>query len=390
MITVTEECGIPDLVRCVIPVNAPGTEPPPPIQTKLNSGEPTNYYQQGLADVPWYNRPTYPNIPVNAPGTEPPPPIQTKLTIGEPGDKYEQEADQVASQVVQQINSPVPVQSAQGQTVQREEVAPFEEEQVQAKSISDTIQREEAPEEEELQMSPMLQRQGQGGMAATPDLETSINQARGGGMPLAENLQRSMGKAMEADFSGVKVHTDSQSDQLNQSIQARAFTTGQDVFFRQGEYNPGSRGGQELLAHELTHVVQQNRTLNTLQSQSLFSPQIQRNGEQKDNEPSGGSLRPALGKELMSNMFGSNWFATGVFKTMNFAMYMEGQKLTQEHHNVLHQSLIENKSGVLTTLINENPHVMKSQGSTPIYLLGKYLVHKPLEYYLEYKNSKKD
>jgi hypothetical protein len=117
-----------------IPVNAPGTEPPPPIQTQLNSGEPTNYYQQGSADVPWYNRPTYPNIPVNAPATEPPPPIQTKLTIGEPGDKYEQEADQVASQVVQQINSPVPVQSAQGQTVQREEV-PEEEEQVQAKSI---------------------------------------------------------------------------------------------------------------------------------------------------------------------------------------------------------------------------------------------------------------
>ena len=244
-----------------IPVNAPGTEPPPPIQTQLNSGEPTNYYQQGSADVPWYNRPTYPNIPVNAPGTEPPPPIQTKLTIGQPGDKYEQEADQVASQVVQQINSPVPVQSAQGQTVQREDATPFEEEQVQAKSISDTIQREELPEEEELQMSPMLQRQGQGGMAATPDLETSINQARGGGMPLAENLQRSMGKAMGADFSGVKVHTDSQSDQLNKSIQAKAFTTGQDVFFRQGSYEPSSRGGQELIAHELTHVVQQTGTI---------------------------------------------------------------------------------------------------------------------------------
>jgi hypothetical protein len=110
-------------------------------------------------------------------------------------------------------------------------------------------------------MSPMLQRQGQGGMAATPDLETSINQARGGGMPLAENLQRSMGKAMGADFSGVKVHTDSQSDQLNKSIQARAFTTGQDVFFRQGSYEPSSRGGQELIAHELTHVVQQTGTI---------------------------------------------------------------------------------------------------------------------------------
>ena len=54
------------------------------------------------------------------------------------------------------------------------------------------------------------------------------------------------------------MHTDAQSDQLNRSIQAKAFTTGQDVFFRQGAYVPGSSSGQELIAHELTHVVQQN------------------------------------------------------------------------------------------------------------------------------------
>jgi len=63
---------------------------------------------------------------------------------------------------------------------------------------------------------------------------------------------------MGADFSGVKVYTDAQADQLSRSIQAKAFTTGQDVFFRQGAYEPRSRGGQELIAHELTHVVQQN------------------------------------------------------------------------------------------------------------------------------------
>ena len=209
------------------------------------------------------------NIPVNAPGTEPPPPIQTKLTIGQPGDKYEQEADQVASEVVQQINSPVSDQSAQGQTVQRQEAAPEEEEKVQGKSISDTIQRVE--EEEPLQgksISNTIQRveeeeplQGKslkGGMAATPNLENSIQGARGSGQPLDENIRQPMEKAFGGvDFSQVKVHNDAQSDQLNQSIQARAFTTGQDVFFRGGEYNPGSRGGQELIAHELTHVVQQ-------------------------------------------------------------------------------------------------------------------------------------
>jgi hypothetical protein len=95
-------------------------------------------------------------------------------------------------------------------------------------------------------------------MAAPDELESSIQQARSGGQPLAENVRAPMEQAFGVDFGGVRIHADSQADQLNQSIQARAFTTGQDVFFRQGEYNPGSRGGQELLAHELTHVVQQN------------------------------------------------------------------------------------------------------------------------------------
>ncbi|QKQ77792.1 DUF4157 domain-containing protein [Nostoc sp. TCL240-02] len=143
--------------------------------------------------------------------------------------------------------------------LQREEM-PEDEEELQMKSLDNsTLQREALPEEEEeLQMKPMVQRQAEAGMEAAPDLEASINQARGGGQAIADNIREPMEVAFGADFSGVKVHTDGQSDQLNRSIQARAFTTGQDVFFRSGEYNPGSRGGQELLAHELTHVVQQN------------------------------------------------------------------------------------------------------------------------------------
>ncbi len=54
------------------------------------------------------------------------------------------------------------------------------------------------------------------------------------------------------------MHSDARADGLNRSLSARAFTTGQDIFFKQGEYNPGTSGGRELLAHELTHVVQQN------------------------------------------------------------------------------------------------------------------------------------
>ncbi|MBD2681281.1 MULTISPECIES: DUF4157 domain-containing protein [Nostoc] len=164
--------------------------------------------------------------------------VQTKLMIGQPGDKYEQEADRVAAQVVNQMNSPASVQPALNENIQ----------------------------ENKLQMKPSIQLQADGGdVTATPDLESAIAQARGGGQSLADNIREPMEQAFGADFSGVKVHTDAQSDRLNQSIQAKAFTTGEDVFFRQGAYEPSSRGGQELIAHELTHVIQQGSRVQRLQ-----------------------------------------------------------------------------------------------------------------------------
>ncbi|UJB72939.1 DUF4157 domain-containing protein (plasmid) [Acaryochloris sp. 'Moss Beach'] len=168
--------------------------------------------------------------------------VQKKMAIGEPGGKYEQEADRVAFQVVQTINAPTSIEKNNlRQSIQREKDL---EGVMCARGFQAAIQRKQAIT----------------GGEASPDLESAINSARGGGQPLDAELQQSMGQAMGADFSEVKVHMDAQSDQLNQSIQARAFTTGQDVFFRKGAYQPGSREGQELIAHELTHVVQQETT----------------------------------------------------------------------------------------------------------------------------------
>src|SRR5215510_13664804 len=89
-----------------------------------------------------------------------------------------------------------------------------------------------------------------------PDVERAIESSRRGGHALDGGVKASMGEALNADFSGVRVHAGADADALNRSLSARAFTTGQDIYFRQGEYNPGSAGGRELLAHELTHVVQ--------------------------------------------------------------------------------------------------------------------------------------
>ncbi|ABW30953.1 conserved hypothetical protein [Acaryochloris marina MBIC11017] len=225
------------------------TPVPPPIQAKTN--------EEGLAEwkaqqekwekfgTPWQDK-----VP-NPSGELAQPWIQRKLTLGQPGDKYEQEADRIASQVVQQINAPTLSQFNQGQSVQREKEL---EEEVLAQSIRPAIQRQQEKTDEKI----------------SSELESSINTARGSGQPLDTGLQQSMGQVMGADFSGVRVHTDAQSDQLNQSIQARAFTTGQDVFFREGAYQPGNRHGQELIAHELTHVVQQNSAIQAKRSSVSF------------------------------------------------------------------------------------------------------------------------
>jgi hypothetical protein len=93
-----------------------------------------------------------------------------------------------------------------------------------------------------------------GGMDA---IEGSIDQARGGGHGMDHATRGRMESAFGADFSAVRIHTDARADGLSESLSARAFATGRDVFFRSGEYNPGSSSGRELLAHELTHVVQQ-------------------------------------------------------------------------------------------------------------------------------------
>ena len=65
--------------------------------------------------------------------------------------------------------------------------------------------------------------------------------------------------SFETDFSGVRVHTDQEAAQMNQDLSAQAFTHGSDVYFNEGKFNPESGGGKHLLAHELTHVVQQRK-----------------------------------------------------------------------------------------------------------------------------------
>ncbi len=103
----------------------------------------------------------------------------------------------------------------------------------------------------------MIQRQGDTPYRLDDETAGRINRERGNGAPLDSKLQMQMSDQMGFDLGSVRVHTSSTSDALNRQINAKAFTTGQDIFFRSGAYNPQSSNGKELIAHELTHVVQQ-------------------------------------------------------------------------------------------------------------------------------------
>lgn len=204
--------------------------------------------------------------------------VQTKLTVGKPGDKYEQEADRVADQVMA-MTVPTQQQQIQRQTTEEEEeqvqtkslaATPSvqlqtteEEEPVQAKSLSSAIptiqlQTAEGEEEEQVQTKPSLQRTPTIISAnSSSSLESRLASQKGGGSPLSNEVRAFMEPRFDADFSQVRIHTNSDAVQMNRELNAQAFAHGRDIYFGAGKYNPGSSDGKHLLAHELTHVVQQ-------------------------------------------------------------------------------------------------------------------------------------
>jgi hypothetical protein len=157
--------------------------------------------------------------------------IQAKLTVGEPGDKYEQEADMTASKVMSMPETAVQKASEES------------EEKVQTQPLAASI----API---AQMSAISE--GDGKLPGN-NLESQLNSSKGSGSPLSENVRSFMEPRFGADFSQVRVHTDSTAVQMSRELGAQAFTHGSDVYFGAGK----SPGNNELTAHELTHVVQQ-------------------------------------------------------------------------------------------------------------------------------------
>jgi hypothetical protein len=90
-----------------------------------------------------------------------------------------------------------------------------------------------------------------------PDVQGAIAATRGSGKPLERSVASTLAPAMGTSLDGVRVHTGEGAAALARAVEARAFTVGSDIYFGRGEYRPGTSDGNELIAHEVAHTIQQ-------------------------------------------------------------------------------------------------------------------------------------
>lgn len=183
--------------------------------------------------------------------------IQAKLAVSQPDDKYEKEADTVADNVMQMP----------GQNFVQRKCAHCEEEEkkIQRKPISETL-------------TPFVQTKREAGATVSDSLSKKISSSLGAGSNMDSNTQSFMSSRFGNDFSSVKIHTDGEAIQMNRELNAKAFTTGNDIYFNEGQYQPGSDKGKYLLAHELTHTIQQNKNFNSIQRSCSAEDQVEYDG----------------------------------------------------------------------------------------------------------------
>jgi hypothetical protein len=177
--------------------------------------------------------------------------VQAKLTVGPANDPFEREADDVAAQVVRSLRS-------SGGRIRRSTVRePAERAPATARRIQPMADARPEPVPAIARRIQRMADIGPSGGDLDDDTARALRASRAGGRPLAEPVRSTMETAFGADFGGVRVHVGATSNELNNRIQAKAFTTGNDIYFRDGLPDIGSSAGQTLLAHELTHTIQQ-------------------------------------------------------------------------------------------------------------------------------------
>ncbi len=224
-----------------------------------------------------------------------PPHVQAKLKIGQPGDKYEQEADRVAEQVMRMPEpkvhrkgrlSPMGKEDEEDKLLQTKPLAG------QITPLTPSLQRKpesEAEKEEDEDKILQAKSVGNAGNVGSQTVNHPLiqNVLSSPGQPLDAGTRSFMEPRFGQDFSGVQVHTDGKAAESAHAVNARAFTCQNHIFFSRNQYQPGTGEGKQLLAHELSHTLQQGH-------------EIQRKAGSTESEPA--VANPEV-LDLSSNIF---------------------------------------------------------------------------------------
>ena len=191
-------------------------------------------------------------------------PVQAKYAVSEPGDAFEAEADRMADQVVSQ--APSESQSffnpSSPSLVQRRSEDYIQEKPL-AENITPVMLKADEKDKEIIPKS-----EANPGFSEM-ETENQIAGLSGNGNQIDPEIRSGMEQRFGADFSGVKIHSDSSAAALSNRLGAHAFTTGNDIFFNSGKYSPETLSGKHLLAHELTHTIQQGANSKRIGKQAI-------------------------------------------------------------------------------------------------------------------------
>lgn len=180
--------------------------------------------------------------------------VQTKLHVGSPDDPFEKEADSVADKVMRMPEQNF-VQRKCAECEREEEKHGGEE--IQRKPESRIFKKaEEGNGGNGSNMMGKYTAQG----TVSEESAGQLFASKGSGDPLPKNTKSEMERGFGVNFSNVRIHTDSQATNLSKNLKAQAFTHGSDIYFNSGKFDTQSQEGKRLLAHELTHVVQQGKS----------------------------------------------------------------------------------------------------------------------------------
>ncbi|AXT55864.1 DUF4157 domain-containing protein [Aquimarina sp. AD1] len=182
-------------------------------------------------------------------------PVQ-KMEEEEPVQKQEEEKPVQAmeeEEPVQKQEEEEPVQAMEEEEpVQKQE----EEEAVQKMEEEEPVQKKEEEEPVQAKEEEKVQKKGTNQNGNT-NIESRLKSRKGKGVKLSRAVKTEMESGFGADFSAVNIHTDTEAVKLSEALGAQAFTHGNDIYFNDGKFNPNSKRGKHLLAHELTHTIQQ-------------------------------------------------------------------------------------------------------------------------------------